>query len=50
MENTIIGFDLNEFEKLYNKAIKDKEVEFIYKDKPIIVDYAKYLIEFLKDK
>ena len=36
--------------KCYNKTVKDKQDRFRFKDRVFLVDYAKYLIEYLEPK
>ncbi len=40
--------DLPALKILYKKAVEDGATEFIYKGWPVLVNYAKYLIEYLE--
>lgn len=42
--------DFLEFQVEYNKAVKNKEQVFMFKEKEFLTGYAKYLIEYLKSK
>ena len=49
MTNTI-SFTKEEqtlFKKRYNKAVKNLELEFIFKDSKFLTLYAKYLIQYM---
>jgi len=35
--------------QLYNNAIKEEQTQFMFKGKVLLVDYAKYLLEYLDD-
>jgi hypothetical protein len=39
--------EFKEFKKLYNKAVKEEKTQFTFKDQPVLVAYAKYVIEYL---
>ena len=36
-----------QLQQSYNKAVKDRAEEFVFQDKAILTNYAKYLIEYL---
>lgn len=36
-----------QFKELYETAIKNKKDYFTFNDKPVLVTYAKYVIEYL---
>ena len=38
------------FKKCYNKTVADKQDRFRFKDRVFLVDYAKYVIEYLEPK
>ncbi len=40
--------DVKELQRLYDKAVKDVEISFMFKDQEILVAYAKYMLEYLK--
>jgi DNA/RNA-binding domain of Phe-tRNA-synthetase-like protein len=45
------SFDKEKYDKLekqYNEAVEKKETQFTFEDKPVLVAYAKYLLEYLK--
>lgn len=42
--------DYEELKKLYKEAVGRDDEIFIWKDKDILVDYAKYLIWYLQEK
>jgi len=42
--------DIPKFQKAYDKAREDKKEDFIFKGKPFVTDYAKYVLEYLKLK
>lgn len=46
-----IEFDKAKYQalrKAYDKAIKDKADSFMFENKEIVTNYAKYLLEYLK--
>lgn len=46
-----MDFDINkliELKKSYNNAINNSQEIFIFEDNELLVDYAKYLIEYLE--
>lgn len=48
-----ITFDRQELSNLkrsYTVAIRNKKDQFIFKGSPLLVSYAKYLIEYLETK
>ena len=48
-ENISVGIsDLAPIKRLFNKALKEGDKEFIYRDQTIDVGYAKYLIEYME--
>lgn len=46
--------DLAKLEAAYDKAVEDKQKTFMFDENELVLDYAKYLIEYLtielKDK
>ena len=40
--------EMNVLKELYNKAIQENKKTFMYGDDEIVVDYAKYLLEYLQ--
>jgi len=40
--------DLPNLKKKWKKAITEKQIAFTYKGQPVLVTYAKYLIEYLE--
>jgi hypothetical protein len=51
MENISVNItDFKELKKKYLKAKKDKEETFIWKDREILVSFAKYLIEYIESE
>jgi hypothetical protein len=38
-----------ELKKSYNQAVLDKKDSFIFQDKELVTDYAKYLLEHLNN-
>jgi ribosomal protein S4E len=44
------NFEIKSLEKAYNKAVKEDKVAFDYKGVELVTDYAKYLIEHLKNQ
>ena len=40
--------ELQELKKLYKDALDQKKESFIFQDKEILTNYAKYLIEYLE--
>ena len=51
MNNIIFQMrDIPKFQKAYDKAREDKKEDFIFKGKPFVTDYAKYVLEYLKLK
>ncbi|MHA1170006.1 MAG: hypothetical protein ACTSRU_19430 [Candidatus Hodarchaeales archaeon] len=43
-------YDLVEFKNAYNTTLKDKQVQFTFKNHAYVVSYAKYVIEYLEDQ
>jgi hypothetical protein len=41
---------LKKFEELYNTTIEAGEETFTFEGREVLVDYAKYMIEYLDDK
>lgn len=39
-----------EFKKLYEKAVKENQKDFIFEDTLVFTSYAKYLIEYWESK
>jgi len=50
IEVEISGEDFNELKFLYNKAVRNNEEKFYYKENLILTSYAKYLVEYLEPK
>ena len=49
-DNVGVGFhNIVKFEKLYNKAIDDKQDTFEFEGTEVLVSYAKYVIEALNN-
>lgn len=48
MALTLTEEDLPAIEKLYKKAVKEKQDRFKYRDHDVLTAYAKYLIEYMK--
>lgn len=42
--------EYKEFKALYDEAVKKEEVQFEFLDVPVLVSFAKYLIEFYDGK
>jgi hypothetical protein len=42
--------EFEEFKKIYETNSSNKEIQFSYKGKIFLTNYAKYLIEYLADK
>lgn len=40
----------DELRKLYDVAVKEGREYFMFEDQEVLVDYAKYLLQFLDDK
>lgn len=40
--------DLPELRRLYKQAVSEGATEFTFKEHTVLVDYAKYLIEYLE--
>jgi len=38
----------NSLKKAYDKAIKENKIEFTYSNNVLLVNYAKYLLEYMK--
>lgn len=38
----------NKFKKDYNQAIESKKSHFIFYGREVLIDYAKYVLEYLK--
>lgn len=38
--------DIAGIKRAYNKAVKEKKDDFLYKGRPFLVAYAKYLLEY----
>jgi hypothetical protein len=50
-EQILTTFDREKYDKLekqYNEAVEKKETQFNFEGQPILVAYAKYLLEYLK--
>jgi hypothetical protein len=50
-EEILTTFDREKYDKLekqYNEAVDKKETQFKFEGQPILVAYAKYLLEYLK--
>ena len=50
-EQILTTFDREKYDKLekqYNEAVEKKETQFKFEEQPILVAYAKYLLEYLK--
>ena len=41
--------DLDKFKKAYEKALENEEKTFLHEGQEVLVTYAKYLIEHLKN-
>ena len=41
--------NLEQFEKAYELALKEKKDSFIFKEEEILTTYARYVIEYLKN-
>ena len=41
--------NLEQFEKAYKLALKEKKNSFIFKEEEILTTYARYVIEYLKN-
>lgn len=51
MEEIIIDKkDYINLKKDYEKAVEEKKIQFTFKEKLFLTNYAKYLLEHLKDK
>jgi len=44
------NFEIKRLEKAYNKAVNENVVSFDYKGSELVTDYAKYLIQHLKNQ
>jgi hypothetical protein len=42
-----ITIDVVSFKKAYDKAVNEKAKTFIYKEKELLTDYAKYVLEYI---
>ena len=42
--------EFEELKVLYEKALEENNVEFLFKEQELLVDYAKYLIEHLENE
>lgn len=38
----------NKFKKIYNKSVKNNQLEFTFENKQFLTMYAKYLIEYVE--
>ena len=47
---TINEDEFKELKILYNKAVEEKKSEFLFMEQKLLVDYAKYLIEYLENE
>ena len=47
---TVTEDGLNELQNAYNRAVDKGDGEFDFKGHTLLVDYAKYLIEYLVNK
>lgn len=50
MKDNLIEIDLKDYKELkilYKKALEEDKKIFIFKDRELLVNYAKYLIEYL---
>ncbi len=47
---TINEDELADLKIMYNKAVEKKKSEFLFEEQEILVDYAKYLIEYLENE
>lgn len=41
--------NLEQFEKAYKLALKEKKDSFIFKEEEVLTTYARYVIEYLKN-
>jgi len=41
--------EVRQLRRLYNKAVKENQEQFEFKGQALLVDYAKYLLEYLDD-
>lgn len=41
---------VHRFEKAYESALRNKQKEFKFDDNEFVTNYAKYLLEYLKDE
>jgi hypothetical protein len=46
MATIITAENLPRFRNLYNKAVKEKQTQFIFDGQEVLVSFAKYLIEY----
>jgi len=46
---TIMPEDMIELERLYNEAVEEKKESFIVDGQEILTQFAKYLIEYIKE-
>lgn len=44
---TVTLENIDEFKKLYDKAVKEKKEVFVFHGADVLVTYAKYVIEYL---
>lgn len=50
-EEVVFGFDnFQKFKKAYEKAVSQGEKVFVFDGREYLTNYAKYLIEFLKQR
>mgnify|MGYP001598132325 CR=1 FL=1 len=48
IDKTVNFSNLPKFKRLYNEAIKDNKTEFLFGDKPVLVSFAKYVIQYFE--
>ena len=41
--------EVKQLRRLYNKAVKTEQEQFVFKGQALLVTYAKYLLEYLDD-
>jgi len=42
--------NFNKFKKAYNKAVRENKTQFDFGDSTVLIDYAKYLIQYVETK
>jgi len=47
---TINEDEFKELKILYDKAVEEKKSEFLFMEQKLLVDYTKYLIEYLENE